>query len=198
MIHMNSRLRPCALLLLVLMPTALAAQELGADWSLWRLNAGTTSDAVSTRQGATLRLGLPLGDNRSALNVGATFASESRSTPGLLHFDAEVASPLLAGDRSEPNVVLLAGVGALRFAADRQQAVIAQCNRTPLCMYEGVSYRSGWRGTLAAGVGADLPVASAVRFQPSVRVLRLVGSGDAGSRDDPWMLRLGIGVAWRR
>jgi hypothetical protein len=49
------------------------------------------------------------------------------------------------------------------------------------------------------GLGADLPVFSAVRLQPSVRVLRVVGGGEAGAGDeDPWLLRLGVGIAWRR
>lgn len=194
---MISRLLTWAVLLFVLMPTSLAAQEIAGEWSLWRLNAGTTSDAASSQQGATLRLGLPLGETASAMHFGAAFAPESRVSPGLLHLTAELAGPLIRGDRSAPNVVLLAGVGAMRFAAGRQQAVIAECSRDPLCLYEGVSYRSGWRGTLSAGVGADLPVASALRLQPSVRMLRLIGGGDAGLRDDPWLLRLGVGVAWR-
>ena len=49
----------------------------------------------------------------------------------------------------------------MRFTADGKQAVIAECARNPLCFFEGMSYRTGWRPALSAGVGADLPIMDA-------------------------------------
>lgn len=192
------------LLLLVLLPVPVAGQgsasrlEIGTEWSYWRLDMGTASNAATTRPTATLRLGVPLtGRAGRVVQVGATYAPEGDVEPGLLHLEAEVAPRLIGARSSAPDLFVSAGVGALRFAADRQQERIAECGRTPTCMFEGIPYRSGWRPTLSAGLGADLPLADAVLVQPALRVIRLVGGGEAGPDEAPFFLRFGIGVTWR-
>ncbi len=190
-------MRLCVLLLLLLFPAHADAQDIAAEWSLWRLGASAASSDASSRPGATIRLGLPVISANSVIQLGATYAFQEDVAPGLLHLDAEVATRLLGAPGSDANLFVTGGIGALRFAADRQQSIISACERVPTCIYEGSVYRSGWRVVVSGGLGADLPVSDALLLQPTVRVLRLVGNGDAGPLNAGFLVRFGIGLSLR-
>jgi hypothetical protein len=191
-------MRTLILIIVLLLPSPVFAQQLGAEWSLWTLDHGSTSGSATTRASATVRLGFPLAQARTVLQAGVTYASERDDAPSLLLLEAELGQRLLASEDGAANLFISGGVGALRFGAERQQDIIAECNRSPLCFYEGSSFQSGWRPTLSVGVGADLPISDVLMMQPTARAVALAGGSNAGSTDRTLLLRLGVGLTWRR
>jgi hypothetical protein len=122
------------------------------------------------------------------LQAAMAYAAELDDAPGLLHFEGEIAHRLFNKAGGNANLFISGGVGAMRLAADRQQAIIAECARNPLCFFHGTSFRSGWHVTLSGGVGADLPITKTLILQPTLRLVQL---------DAPAFLGVGVGLTWR-
>jgi hypothetical protein len=191
------------LVVLTILPAAtLAAQsgpafELSAQATYWRLDHGSLS-GNTTRWGPTVgatfrpsRFG-PLG-----MRVSASYAPESDGAPGLAAFAGDlVLTPWRA--RAETVAPYLSlGLGGIHFDANRLEQSVAACSADPSCMFEGVSYRSGWRGTLQGGVGVQLGVSSRVFAAPELQLIRRLGDDQVGPLGERTLLRFGIGLGWR-
>jgi hypothetical protein len=99
--------------------------------------------------------------------------------------------------RRRVNGFVTGGLSVLNFLADRQERALAACTPEVGCMFEGASFRSGWRTVVTAGLGADLPLAASLLLQPQAQILKPVGNGRGGPTSSGAMLRLGVGLAWR-
>lgn len=194
-------MRTCGLVILsTLTATGLTAQgqpavELSAQATHWRLDHDSPA---TTRWGPTLSATFrPASTVPVGLRVSGSYAPEANGAPGL---GAVAGDLVLTPWRSRSGGLapyLSAGFGAIHFAASRIEESVASCLADPACLFEGVSYRSGWRGMLQGGVGLQVGVSSHVFVAPEVQLARRLGGDLVGPIGEQTWVRLGFGLGWR-
>jgi hypothetical protein len=197
-------MRAFAVVLLCAMPPAgLDAQtqpsfEISAHASYWRLDGGNASSRATTRWGPTLAATFRRASTGTlGLRASASYAPEADAAPGLVAVTADL---LLRPWRSRSGGLapyLSMGIGGMHFAATRLQQAIAACTSAPGCLFEGVSYGSGWRGALDAGLGVQVGMGSHLFATPELGVVGRLGSERAGPIGESTFLHLSLGLGWR-
>jgi hypothetical protein len=174
--------------------------EFGIEATHWVFDGGGTLTTGQRGWGPTLRVGLrPRPGSRVSALMAVTYASEGSFDPGAAGGGLELAVRFarVGEQRRRVNGFVTGGLSALDFLADRQERALAACTPDVGCMFEGASFRSGWRAVVTAGLGADLPLAASLLLQPQAQILKPVGNGRGGPTSSGAMLRVGVGLAWR-
>lgn len=193
-------------LLCAALPDAARAQlpvphfEVGGAISHWRLDHGTASVAATTRTGGSFSLGVFPGATGAQVGVHllASYAPEGELEPGILSGLAELEMGFGAPRSEGARLAVILGAGALRFATERQDRAIEWCRPELGCMYEGISYRGGWRTILSGGMKGDLPIGRSFAVQPQVRVVLHRKDGAEWMDARTQVIRTDLGVVWRR
>jgi hypothetical protein len=180
--------------------TGLVAQttpafEFSAQATYWRLDHDSPA---TTRWGPTVAATFrPSSSGLIGMRVSASYAPESDAAPGLAAFAGDL---LLTPWRSRSGALvpyLSLGLGGIHFEASRLEQVVAACVADPSCLFEGVSYRSGWRGTLHGGIGVQLGLGGHAFAAPELQLLRRLGNDQVGPLGERTLLCIGLGLGWR-
>jgi hypothetical protein len=186
---MITRLSQFVLVLLLATASPVGAQvaRVGLVASRWTFDEGTASQAPTVRPGVALSIGLdPV--RRLSPQVSAVFVPEGHIDPGLIAFAAELRV-LLVGSDAGLGAVMTLGGGLAELLAGNRQRVVGNC-RAP-CMFEGVSYRTGFNFMSTAGIGVLVPVGPDISLTPSASYVFLMGDRERV------LERLGVGLLWR-
>lgn len=131
------------------------------------------------------------------MRVSASYAPESDAGPGLAAFDGDLLLTPWRPRSGAPVPYLSMGLGGIHFDASCLEQMVASCFAEPGCMFEGVSYRSGWRGTLHGGMGVQLGLGGRAFAAPELQLLRRLGNDRVGPLGERTLLRIGLGLGWR-
>jgi hypothetical protein len=189
-------------ILATLSATTLGAQsrpafEFGAQATYWRLDHGSIY-GNTTRWGPTVAATFrPSSSGLIGVRVSASYAAESDAAPGLAGFDGDLlVTPWRARSGAlAPSISM--GLGAIHFDAGRMEQQVAACLADPRCFFEGVSYGSGWRGSLHGGVGVQLGLGDHLFAAPELQLVKRLGDDQVGPIGEHTLLRFGLGLGWR-
>lgn len=170
--------------------------ELGVAATYWILDAGTFSANGTTAWGPSVRLGIR--PNRPlALEAGALYVApdDGALDPGISGVEVGLrVSTSRATTHAVPQLRLSLGLTALYFNARAREAALRDCTPENLCLFEGVTYRTGWKTALVGGVAVDVPILPVLSLQagPDL-VVSLAGHGGSQTRAH-FRLRFGLGL----
>jgi len=171
--------------------------ELGVAATYWILDAGTFSANGTSAWGPSVRLGIrpnrPLALEAGALDVAP---DDGALDPGVSGVEVGVrVSTGRATTHVVPHLRFSLGLTALYFNARALEAALRDCTLENLCLFEGVTYRTGWKTALVGGVAVDVPIFPVLSLQagPDL-VVSLAGQGGSRTRAH---LRLRFGLGWR-
>ncbi len=176
--------------------------EVGVTVARRHLDDGTVSAAATRSTSLGVLVGLRAIGGHVAVGVAGGYGRESvdpfRRSPGVSWLGVDGAVSLFRSndDGVQVNPVVLAGIGAMHFASSEFDAVVRACRLADGCLFEGVSYGTGWRGFYGLGLGVDLELPRGFVLRGISRLDVLVGGSPAGNTNAKF-LRLELGVLYR-